>query len=279
MAVNRKLPFGYEMRGGSVALCSDESEVVCMIYQQYAAGCSYAKLTQELNRQPVHYLPGKVWNKNMVARILAGERYLGTEQFPLVIAPQLYQKARDRLPSKTSMRKKSEFTGMIQCLAVCGTCGAKAGREPYSHGKERWFCPECKTITVKVTDQGLESSVRQILKTLSASPQMVMQDAEPAGETVISITAGEAVFRELLDSPNFDEVLAKQMALDLAAARFDTLGSKDYEGRRIQCVLANADAEKISSPELLRQIADAVLIGPYGEVSLRLKNRQIIDGK
>ena len=279
MAVNRKLPFGYEMRGGSVALRSDEAAVVCMIYQQYAAGCSYAKLTQELNRQPVHYLPGKAWNKNMVARILADERYLGKKQFPLMIAPQLYQKARDRLPSKAPMRKKSEFTDMIQRLAVCGACGAKAGREPYSHGKERWFCSGCRTITAKVTDQRLEASVDQILETLIRSPQMVAQDTGSAAETVISVTTGEAAFRELLDIPNFDEALAKQMALDLAAARFDALGSKNYEGRRIQYVLANADAGKIYSPELLRQIADAVLIGPYGEVSLRLKNRQIIDWK
>ena len=121
--------------------------------------------------------------------------------------------------------------------------------------------------------------MEQILETLSRSPQMVAQDTESAAETVISVTTGETVFRELLDTPNFDEALAKQMALDLAAARFDALGSKNYEGRRIQYVLANADAGKISSPELLRQIADAVLIGPYGEVSLRLKNRQIIDGK
>ena len=161
MAVNRKLTFGYEMRRGSIALRSDEAEVVCMIYQQYVAGCSYAKLTQELNRQPVYYLPGKSWNKNMVAQILADERYLGTEQFPLVIVPQLYQKARDRIPSKAPKRKKSEFTDMIQRLAVCSTCGAKAVREPYSHGKERWFCPECKAITANVK-RGMDNTLAEV---------------------------------------------------------------------------------------------------------------------
>ena len=97
----------------------------------------------------------------MVARILADERYLGTEQFPLVIAPQLYQKARDRIPSKAPKRKKSEFTDMIQRLAVCSTCGAKAVREPYSHGKERWFCPECKTITANVK-RGMDNTLAEV---------------------------------------------------------------------------------------------------------------------
>ena len=279
MAINRKLPFGYQMRGGVVVSHPGEPQTVRMIFLQYAAGYSYAKLTQELNQGSVPYLPEKIWNKNMVARILTDERYLGTAQLPQVIDPQLYHAVRERLPSKAPTRKKSELADMIQRLAMCGVCGARAGREPYSHGKERWYCPECKAITNKITDQKLEAGVEQIMKMLIGSPQMVMQDPEHAEGTSISATVGESAFRELLDTPNFDEMLARQMALDLAADRFNTLGSEDYESRRIQHILQNTDDQKVSSPKLLLQIAEAVLIHPDGKVSLRLKSRQIIDGK
>lgn len=279
MAINRKLPFGYQMRGGVVVFHPGEAETVRMIFLQYAAGYSYARLTQELNQGSVPYMPEKIWNKNMVARILRDERYLGTAQFPQVIEHQLYQKAQESLPPKAPARKKSELTDMIQRLAVCGTCGARVSREPYSHGKERWYCPDCKAITTKITDQRLEAGVEQIMKMLIGTPQMVMQDPEYAEGTSISATTGESNVQELLDTPNFDDTLAKQMALDLAAARFDALGSEDYEGRRIQHILQNTDAKKVSSPELLLRIVDAVLIHPDGKVSLRLKNRQIIDGE
>lgn len=279
MAINRKLPFGYQMRGGVAVSHPGEAETVRMIFLQYAAGYSYARLTQELNQGSVPYMPEKIWNKNMVARILRDERYLGTAQFPQVIEHQLYQKAQESLPPKAPVRKKSEFTDMIQRLAVCGTCGARVSREPYSHGKERWYCPDCKAITTKITDQRLEAGVEQIMKMLIGAPQMVMQDPEHAEGTSISATTGESNFQELLDTPNFDDTLAKQMALDLAAARFDALGSEDYESRRIRHILQNTDAKKVSSPELLLRIADAVLIHPDGKVSLRLKNRQIIDGE
>ena len=277
MAANRKLPFGYEMRGGRVKDHPAEAETVRWIYRQYLEGLSYEKLTRELQRQAVPYLPGKSWNKNMVARILADERYLGTEQFPQLIEPRLYQAVRQILPAKAPARKKSETAGAIQQLAVCSACGAKVNRDPHRHRKERWYCPDCGDISTKATDLRLEQGVRNILEWLIRSPEAVTLGTSPGGATAEPITEKEAEFRELLDTPDFDEALAEQLALDLAAARFDALGAaEDYEATRIRYVLENAREEN-AGPGLLEQIAEAVLVHPDGKVSLRLKNRQIID--
>lgn len=277
MATNRKLPFGYEIREGAVVLRPNEAEMVRWIYQQYIAGLSYETLTQKLCQQPVPYLPGKAWNKNMVARILADNRYLGAAQFPQVIEPQLYQTVRERIPSKISAKKKSKTAGTIQRLAVCGICGARVVREPCSHGKERWQCPTCKAITTKATDQRLKSGVEWVVKYLIRFPRMVVRETENNSDNESLNPEKETAFRELLDTPNFDEVLANQMALDLAMARFDILDSVGYESRRIQYVLEQIDTEKEFNTDLIQKIADAVLIQPDGKVSLQLKNGQIID--
>lgn len=276
MAANRKLPFGYEMDGGRVKTHPAEAETVRWIYRQYLAGLSYERLTGELQCQPVPYLPGKAWNKNMVARILADQRYLGTEQFPQVIAPALYQAVRENLPVRAPARKKSETSGTIQRLAVCGTCGARVSRNPYQHRKERWYCPSCGAVSTRVTDRRLEQGVRNILERLRRSPEAVTLGTSPGGAMTEQLTQKELEFRELLDAPDFDEALAEQLVLDLAAARFDALGSEDYEAMRIRYVLENA-GEKDAEPDLLEQITGAILIHSDGQVSLRLKNKQIIE--
>lgn len=275
MAANRKLPFGYEMRAGCVNTRPAEAETVLWIYRQYLAGLSYAGLTQELQRRGVPYLPGKTWNKNMVARILADERYLGTDLFPPVIEPQLYRAVRESLPAKAPVRKKSGAAGDIQRLAVCGICGARVLRDPHQHGKERWFCPACRAISTRATDLRLEQGVKNILERLRGSPEAVTLGTSPGGAAAEPI-AEEAAFRDLLDTPDFDEALAEQLALELAAARYNAVGAEGYESMRIRYLLENTGDEN-TALDLLQQIAGAVLIHPDGKVSLSLKNGQIID--
>lgn len=277
MAANRKLPFGYTMRAGHVVLHPAEAETVRWLYLQYAGGRSYESLTRELRQRPVPYLPGKLWNKNMVARILADERYLGTEQFPQVVGPELYRTVRESVLSRAPARRKSESAESIRRLAVCAACGGRACRDPCRHGKERWYCPSCGAISTRATDQRLESGAGELLARLIRSPQTVLPGPEQPVESATQRTAKEAAFQTLLDTPDFDEALAKQMALDLAAARFDALGPGDYETTRIQYILRNADAGDIAGLRLLREIAGAVLIHPDGKIGLRLKNGQIIE--
>ena len=80
--VNRKLPFGYHIRDGQIQIAEDEAKTVRMVFDRYIAGVSYDRLAGELNGRDVLYAPGKCWNKNMVARILQDERYLGGSELP-----------------------------------------------------------------------------------------------------------------------------------------------------------------------------------------------------
>ena len=74
----RKYAFGYEMRDGKIQPAGAEAEVVRMLHEQYAKGSSYRQLTELLNAGTVPYNePDKSWNKNMVARILGNEIYIG----------------------------------------------------------------------------------------------------------------------------------------------------------------------------------------------------------
>ena len=71
---NRKQPFGYQMQFGTVVVQPQEAGLVQYIFQQYILGASFQELVSALRNQTVPYDSGKLWNKNMVARILENER-------------------------------------------------------------------------------------------------------------------------------------------------------------------------------------------------------------
>ena len=82
---NRKQPFGYRVVMGEIALHPQESKLVEYIFQQYLVGATYNTLVEELREQSIPYDEGKLWNKNMIARILEDSRYTGERGYPPVI--------------------------------------------------------------------------------------------------------------------------------------------------------------------------------------------------
>ena len=79
---NRRLPFGYKMEMGELALHTQEAEVVRWVFGQYGEGMAYNSLVDKLNGQPIPYDEGKPWNKNMVARMLEDRLTLGRKAIP-----------------------------------------------------------------------------------------------------------------------------------------------------------------------------------------------------
>ena len=74
---NRKQPFGYKMALGEIVIQEAEARLVQGIFRRYIAGESLNELTEALRQQDIPYDEGRLWNKNMVARILADIRYTG----------------------------------------------------------------------------------------------------------------------------------------------------------------------------------------------------------
>lgn len=264
----RTLPFGYCISHGKVCVVEDEAEIVRRTFVGYAEGRSYDDLTRWLNGQSIPYLPGKSWNKNAVARILRDERYLGNDAYPPIITAEMFG---SRKPS-TSGRLNLPQIKDIRILARCGVCGEPVRRER----ENTWSCPHCMASAVPTTDQRLIDDVAELLQGLCSRPDMV-NIPDPTDEISGSILKAENEFAHELETAEFNESAAKTKALSLAAARFDALGSEDYETMRIQRLLAGAEPSAELDTTLLRQITSAILISPAGEVRLKLKNRQIVE--
>lgn len=268
---SRKLPFGYHIQDGQIHVAEHEAEVVRIIFTRYVEQPSYDKLAAELNGQGVPYLPGKRWNKNMAARILRDGRYLGGSTYPQIITSEAFQRAQAAKPGVSGKIDRPESKD-IRILARCGLCHQPLRRERKNH----WHCPSCVDSFAKVKDDSLIMSVEQQLRRLHSQPDTISLSPAPDVESE-TIQSAQDKFVHEMDKPVFDEDAAKAAALALASARFDALGSEDYETMQMRHTLDHAEQTDGLDTELLRQITKAILIYPSGAISLQLKNGQIME--
>lgn len=268
---NRKLPFGYRIWGGQVQIEEHEAETVRIIFDRYIAGVSYDRLAGELNGHDVPYAPGKRWNKNMVARILQDERYLGGSAYSQIVTPESFRRAKTAKPDVSGTRSCTEIKD-IRILARCGLCHGPMRRTR----KNYWLCPHCMDSPASIKDDHLILCVDHLLRRLCKHPDAIAPSpAVPADSGIIQ--SAQDRFIQEMDKPEFNEGAAKSAALALASAQFNALDSSDYETMRIQYILGQSEPCDGLDTSLLRQIVSTVLIHPTGEVSLRLKNNQIVE--
>ncbi len=114
---NRKQPFGYKMALGEIIIQEAEARLVQGIFRRYIAGESLNELTEALRQQDIPYDEGRLWNKNMVARILADTRYTGEKGYPkLIDEDQTHRSKRKTLQQATTSEKDGSPKSAAQAL-------------------------------------------------------------------------------------------------------------------------------------------------------------------
>ena len=244
---NRKLPFGYMMENGKIVTHCQEVEVIQTIFQQYLAGSSFKAITAVLAEGSIPYESERAWNKNMVARILKDDRYLGTGDYAAIITLEKYNTAIALQAQKTVPMQKTEFQKELRRL-----CNGKVTRQ-------------------------IETQVKTLLRDLIANPSLIRHHESRERESNAAISLLQDELDRELDKPDYDESAAKAIILSLASAKINALGSEDYETIRIRRALMDTNPEREPTAALLHAITAAVIMYDNGEVSLKLKNGQIIE--
>lgn len=105
---NRKQPFGYKMSLGEIVIQESEAKLVQEIFRRYIVGESLNELTESLRQQDIPYDEGRLWNKNMVARILADARYTGEKEYPKLIDKEQLIAANEKRSNKPQLPKRQK---------------------------------------------------------------------------------------------------------------------------------------------------------------------------
>ena len=242
---NRKLPFGYQMVMGEIILYPIESGIVQEIFRRYAAGASYGELIEWLKEQSVPYETEKLWNKNMVARILEDCRYLGEKGFPAVIEKSTYDAAKQVRLAKQHPTQKTEAQVLLRKL-----CGHSA----------------TKTI---------EQQVLTILNRLINNPEL-LNVKQPSVNSLRAVELQRELDRVMQVQP-VNEEKARELICQLASAQYESLGCGEYETIRLKHLLLGTEPMRELETGLLGASVQKVIVTKAG-VSLLMKNGQLIPG-
>ena len=240
---NRKQPFGYKMALGEIVIQESEAKLVQEVFRRYIAGGSVNELTEALRQQNIPYDAGRLWNKNMVARILADIRYTGEKGYPKLIDEEQLIAANEKRSNKPQLPKKTEAQKVLRRL--CGT-------------------PPSERVEQSVTD---------LLNSLANYPDRIQHRRNP---TPVTYSKTQEALDNALEQQPIDEDNAKILILQLAAEQYAALGDEEYETNRLQRLFSAFECVAELNAALLKNTVSEVLVTRQN-VKLRLKNGQIIE--
>lgn len=275
MAQNRYLPYGYKVENGKIAIEPQEAEIIRRIYSRYAEGLAYKKIAEQLTESDVRYMPNKPkWNKNMVARILQNQRYLGTEKYPLIIERSLSHAAQQM--AKPHIHTQSVDIKVLKPLLTCGICGAQVKRRLKTSGEERWYCPsDGKHIAVALTDEALLAGIETLQNHLAGNRLLVISRQDSGKQIDIGIIRMQNQINLALNQQGGNLTEIQQGILSLATQRYALLHDTHCDGKELQAKIAQLSCPHLNS-RLLKDITAQIKLTHTAASALVLKNGQTI---
>ena len=250
----RKQPFGYKVQLGEIVPQPQEAETVRSIYLQYLAGASFKQLAEQLQTEDVPYDEDKSWNKNMVARILEDDRYIGDKEFPALIPTEQFHAAQER-------RKE-----------MC---------PEYKHSKSSLKKEEIKNKVLKDKLELLPKNslrnpvVEKILNQMVNDPQIIKIETSGV-PTTEDIRRLQQELDTLLQTPPVDADTARQKALEVASLKLASVKTEEYESHRLRRIFGSQAKLWELDANLLRQSIRKITYDSK-TVKVLLKNNQVLE--
>ena len=242
---NRKQPFGYKMEFGEIVPQPQEAETIRSIYLQYLAGASFKQLAEQLQAEDVPYDEDKSWNKNMVARILEDDRYIGEKYFPALIPTEQFHAAQER---RKEMRPEYKQTSAQKELRKL--CGG-------------------------IVPDSVARKVLKILNQVVDDPQLIKIKSSGV-PTTEDIRQRRLELDKLLQTPPVDEEIARQKAMELAVLTLVSVEMEEYEAHRLRSIFGKQAKMRELDANLLRQSVRKITYGSK-TVKVLLKNNQVLE--
>lgn len=280
MARQRKIPFGYLIRGGMVRSNPQEGEAVKYIFYQYLAGASFLTIAEDMTRRgPGYHQHTPVWNKNMVKRILENPKYTGADGYPPLVPDEDFAAVQHQRTGRNTYTPLAAEMRPFQGKTVCEQCGERLTRGNRSHGLVHWRCQnsDCGQ-SVSINDEVLAELVGNRLQQLARSPHLLTApESRQTGPDLDAVRFQNELTLALNRGGENSEYI-KSLALSAAVLRYsqlpDPTPAHELEQLRTRLEQGPADADTLST--LLTTAVQAVRLGPGKIVELELVNGTII---
>ncbi len=276
---NRYIPYGYKFEGGLPIPHPAESQIVREIFDHYCAGDSLKMIAEDLTHRQVEYNSGKTsWDKARIKRILENDRYIGSDEYPALIAKEQFVKANlKKEQTNTNKLTINDDIKLFKEMTLCAICCKKIPRRTDSRSAEpvSWKCAGCGW-SVRLSDENLKSRVISIMNTLITTPDIASPD-EPAPE-VRALESKRLLneFHRALDSGQASEGELIKMVFQIGAANYQAIDSREAITARLMADFAKASPAPGFQRELFQRTVRRIQLSPDGPLALELQNRHIV---
>ena len=107
--MNRKVLYGYQIEDGKLLLQPQEAAVVRQIFTLCLEGKFQWEISDVLNAEGILYSPDRpAWNKFRIAFILRNQRYIGADQYPILLDNETFQAVQTLLRKKWGNRTRRD---------------------------------------------------------------------------------------------------------------------------------------------------------------------------
>lgn len=269
----RSIPFGYEVVGGRYVVNNGEAEIISSIYNMYLSGKTLLGIAEVLTEQETTYFEDtKVWNKNMVSRILADERYLGNEAFPRLVDSNNFNLAKNIRADKGG--KKAVLTPLmttVKNMLYCAECGETFSRINKWRTREKWLCKgKCK-CSVYLDDRTICESILSVLNRAIREPNLITAPAdntEYIGSIEVIRKSNEV--NRLLEQTEIDYKRVSTMILDCASERYKccVLGGGKHVLNALSSEYAQLPEQSELDEALLKRTVEKITVGHTGDFTV-----------
>ena len=267
MAQNRTIPYGYQIRNGSVVLHEEESEIVRRIYYDYAEGKSYKVIADSLTLEGVRYMPDKpTWNKNMVARILQNESYNGSGKYPAIVSEKLSRQS--ECAKRQSVQTISPELKAIKPMMRCGICGGKIQRRVERRTVQRWYCENSmEHISTDLDDARVMGLILALQHNLSGS---ILEQILPTKTLSFEVVKLQKEIDRLLNTTGESIANIQSKMLELTNLQYSLCDDTHHIEQSILEKLG--DTPDILQPKLLSQLTESISLIHTHIKGITLKN-------
>ncbi|MBO6303276.1 MAG: recombinase family protein [Ruminiclostridium sp.] len=247
MKSHRNIPFGYMMRGGEIVLHPEESVAVREIFDMYPRGMSLKSIAALMT---VPYNVDKVWNKNMVSRILENEKYIGADGYPAVIEENMFRKA-----NEIKQRKAA--------ACICTDEKKKYLHSLISGGSS-------------LTESEVEGLLVSVINKLIAKPELAAPDKPQEYVPTAEIADMEQRLADLMQDMTADIDKITKLIVDIASTKYEACpyDNRDRTMKMLELLTACAPMTELDI-DLSRQIVKKIHINK-GISTVELVNGKMI---
>lgn len=287
---NRYVSFGYEITDGKYAVIENEKKIVENIFGLYLNGKSFSEISDRMNEAGVPYNnDGRLWNKNIIKRVIENRRYIGEKGFPQIIADDTFNAAEKIRLSKFTApgETRKALLDFYREHLVCGrcgmnlrryTCGRYIGNKIVSYRKcQNELCNESKS---SVNEDILDLAVSKVLNDLIDDYKKIEGVNENEAEQDIEIARLESELADDMEKMAVDIEKAVQKITELAEARFNNALECDYSAidERIKKELSIHPKSETPDSKLLEDTVKRIAYLSNGTVEIELINGYKVSG-